>query len=406
MLEKEPHCENTAGDSDRRIIVALIDDSESDLAITTRFLRKLPNWECEVRAFLDPDVALQTLPGQEIHVVLSDFHMGKWTGLGLLEELCARGQSAPFVLLTGEASVDIAAQSMHAGVADFFPKDSLSVESLARSITSIVQKDRVQKELVSTRDELACSVDLLRRRTAEIESFYHSVCHELKTPLTSAREFVSLVRDRLAGPLNDEQFEFLTIAIRNHDRIVVCMNDMLDATRVETGKISCNASPYAVVPLLDELRMTWGKRAVEADIGLTFSYEDNLPQLCVDEVRFNQILNNLIGNALKFTGAGGEVRVQCHRIANDSKFLEIQVSDTGRGIPEEKLDRIFDRLFQTAEEDACLQGGLGLGLYISKELAHLHGGELSVESTEGTGSTFSLTLPIHDETPSPQKSKV
>lgn len=383
----------SANEAKAPLIVVVVDDSEVDQYLVARMLKKLPDWNAEVHRFSDASDALEALATLTPDVILTDYHMGNWTGLEFFRELRSQGKTAPLILLTGAADVELAAECIHSGVADFFAKDGLNVKSLNRSVTNAVQKDRLQKEVIETRDELAATVDELRDRNREIESFYHSVSHELKTPLTGAREFVSLVLDGLAGEITDKQRSFLETAHKNHDRIVVCINDMLDATRLDTGKVSCHPAPHSVEELFGELGRIWTSKANEGDIDLQLKSADGLPQINVDPTRFDQILNNLISNALKFTDAGGEVRVDCEAIKDNSDFVEIRVSDSGRGIAPEKLDRVFDRLFQAKDEDACVQGGLGLGLYITRELVRLHGGEVEVESEEGQGATFSLTLP-------------
>jgi CheY-like chemotaxis protein len=134
--------------------------------------------------------------------------------------------------------------------------------------------------------------------------------------------------------------------------------------------------------------------ATGKDITLTCRIDPDLPLITIDENRIAQVVTNLVNNALKFTSPGGEIAVLVSQSLDRPAALEVSVSDTGRGIPEEQLERVFDRLYQIKTGDAATEQGIGLGLFICRELVHLHGGEIVAESELGVGSTFTFTLPL------------
>ena len=234
--------------------------------------------------------------------------------------------------------------------------------------------------------------DLLRRNQ-EIQNFYHTLSHELKTPLTSAREFVSIVMDGLAGPLTREQTEYLSIAQESCDHLRVCIDDLIDATRLETGKLALELKPAAFGPLLHRTLTTFRTRAAEKNVALVAEIPADLPDIPIDEVRITQVVTNLLNNAIKYTPSGGTITVKAGDAPDCVDLIEVSISDTGCGIKPEDQERIFDRLYQVKAGDATTEQGVGLGLYLSRELIQLHGGSIRVASEPGKGSTFSFLLP-------------
>lgn len=262
-------------------------------------------------------------------------------------------------------------------------------------IREITERKLAEARLAERTMQLQRTNKDLLRKNEEIESFYHTVSHELKTPLTSAREYVSLVLDKLAGPLTSEQREFLETSMESCDQMTLCINDLLDATRLQTGKLAVNPHPFSMDKLVQRVVALMAPAAEDKGISLQHVIEPDLPDVLIDEKRVAQVLTNLLDNALKFTPEGGEIVVKIGNSPRSLEFVLVSVSDTGRGIEPDRLGRIFDRLYQVKESDSMTQGGLGLGLSICQELVGLHGGEIWAESQPGKGSTFFFTVPKH-----------
>ncbi len=235
--------------------------------------------------------------------------------------------------------------------------------------------------------------DLLRQNR-EIQNFYHTLSHELKTPLTSTREFVSIVLDGIAGEVNEEQREYLEIARSGCKQLQVCINDLLDVTRLETGKLHVDLVSAEFGPFLSKVVGGLQPMATERELCLSLELAPDLGSLPFDGARITQVINNLVGNAFKFTPPGGRVTVRASRLEAHPGFVAIAVTDTGRGIPADKVDRIFERLYQVKDSDAATEQGMGLGLYICRELVQLHGGCFEVESELNRGSVFTFYLPM------------
>jgi PAS domain S-box-containing protein len=263
------------------------------------------------------------------------------------------------------------------------------------SLRDITQRKHSEQQLRFGDEELKRANQNLVERNAEIQKFYHTLSHELKTPLTSAREFVSILMDGLAGPLNETQMEYLGIAKESCDQLRLYINDMLDVTRLETGKMSLDFQTAPLGSLVETVVKMLAPAAEGKKLSLSCDCQPDLRDIPFDKQRILQVITNLITNAIKFTPAGGLVCLGLSEAPADSECLQVVVRDTGRGITADQLGLIFNRLHQAHRDDALAESrsGLGLGLYICQELVQLHGGRIWAESELGQGSTFTFTIP-------------
>lgn len=266
-------------------------------------------------------------------------------------------------------------------------------------LRDITERKEAEKKMRRIRVRLEQTNRDLRGKNKEIQNFYHTLSHELKTPLTSAGEFISIVMDGLAGPLNHTQMEYLGIARQSCNQLRFCINDLLDATRLETGKLAIELKRASLVPIIERVLTTMRSRAKEKAITLTQELRPDLGYAPLDEYRMTQVISNLLGNAIKYTPPGGAVMIKAGDAPGRPEFIQVSVKDTGCGVPKEEQERIFDRLYQVKSGDATTEQGVGLGLYLCRELVQLHGGEIRVESQLGKGSTFSFVLPKNGPAP-------
>jgi signal transduction histidine kinase len=234
----------------------------------------------------------------------------------------------------------------------------------------------------------------MQQRLLTKDQFLSHVSHELRSPLTAIYQFVTILLDGLAGDLNPEQKEYLNIVLRNLQQLHNMITDLLEATRAETGKLAFEPRCVSLSQLASEVLETTLPTAIAKGVALTVDVPTDLPFVFADPARIKQILTNLIENAIKFTPAKGEITLRAQINNHDSDFLCVAVADNGCGISPEGTQKIFDRLFQETETIDANRQGLGLGLYICKELVKLHGGKIWVESDLGKGSTFYFTLPL------------
>lgn len=222
--------------------------------------------------------------------------------------------------------------------------------------------------------------------------FISLVSHELRTPLTSIIGFVSFILDGKAGAINDRQRNSLARVQRQSKRLAALINDLLDISRIESGRIQMDRAPISLLEIVRQRIEEIRPQADEKSIQMSLTAPESVPQILGDEARMGQVFTNLVGNAIKFTPDNGEVNV---KIEADGNLLHVEVIDTGPGIPPEERQKIFDKFYQLSDISTRQQGGSGLGLSISKSIVEAHSGKLWIDDgNQGKGSNFQFVLPL------------
>ena len=225
------------------------------------------------------------------------------------------------------------------------------------------------------------------KKADKIQSdFLSMVNHELRTPLASIKEGVSLVLDEVAGSLNEKQKNFLNIVKRNVDRLSGLINGLLDLSKMEAGKMELIRGNIDINELAREATSAYENT-------IYFELAKDLPHIFVDRDKTISVLSNLVSNALKFTSGDKGITVRTARFNKDPNFILVSVQDSGRGIAKKDIHKIFVKFRQLEDILTRKVGGTGLGLVIAKDIVELQGGKIWVESEEGKGSSFSFVLP-------------
>jgi len=233
--------------------------------------------------------------------------------------------------------------------------------------------------------------ELVRLQKAK-EQFLANISHEIRTPINGIAGIAGLLNQK-QNP--DEQETYLNAIRHSAENLKVIINDILDLAAIESGKLKFEKIAFNLTDLLPSLISTFSHQAQEKKISLHYTVDESLNRFLIgDPVRLNQILINLIGNAVKFTHSG-TIHVRCciQKENKNTCWIEIAVSDTGVGIPSEKLTTIFESFSQADESVTRRYGGTGLGLTIARQLIDLQKGKIEVESKEHVGSTFKITIP-------------
>ena len=376
----------------------IVDDDLTYLALCRRYLTRAEDYTYDIVTVSGAAEALAACAEAPFDCLLIDYGLPDRTGTDLIGTLRKRLGSAlpPVVVISADVTADAAIEAVRHHASDFLTKREVSATALRRSLGNAVEKGRLQRAVTARRRELQTANRELERRAVEIQRFYHTVSHEMKTPLTAAREFVAIVRDGLAGEVSNDQAELLGHALECCDQITTQFNDLIDLTRLETGKMRLERSPTGFADVVERSIAMCESAARAKSLVVEHDVEENLPDLDIDGGRIVQVLSNLLGNAIKFTPGGGRVRLEAHRAPDrDADAVEVRVVDSGCGISESDCRKIFDRLYQVRiAADNPESSGLGLGLSISREIVRGHGSDLVVDSRVGAGSTFSFTLPI------------
>lgn len=221
--------------------------------------------------------------------------------------------------------------------------------------------------------------------------FVSMVSHELRTPLTSIKGYVSMLREGELGELTPEQLEFLDITLENADRLMGLINDLLDISRIESGRLRLSLSDFDFGDVIKAVRSDMRAMGETKQIKTIVEGSTGPVRVHADRDRVVQILANLLSNAYKYSPEGSTVRIRSHV---DGRFAKIQVIDQGMGLSEQDLAKLFTKFFRTEAAKKRGISGTGLGLSISRQLVEMQGGEMSVKSEIGQGSTFTFTLPL------------
>jgi signal transduction histidine kinase len=237
----------------------------------------------------------------------------------------------------------------------------------------------------------------LQRRTRELEvasqhksEFLANMSHELRTPLNAIIGFSEVLSERMFGELNAKQDEYLKDIHASGQHLLSLINDILDLSKVEAGKMELEVSDFDLPVVVDNALMLVRERAARRGIDLHRTVDERLGQIQGDERKIRQVLLNLLSNAIKFTPDGGRIEVGA-KLVNGS--IEVSVSDTGVGIAPEDQEAVFEEFRQVGTADKKVEG-TGLGLTLSRKFVELHGGKIWVKSQLGAGSTFAFTIPV------------
>ena len=255
--------------------------------------------------------------------------------------------------------------------------------------------------LISIRDitERRKAEDKIKEAIAIKSEFISMASHELRTPLTAIKEGVRLVITEQTGELNDEQKEFLGIAKRNVDRLARLINDILDFQKLDAGKMEFSMQKNDVNEVVKEIKEAMVHLANEKGVSLITELDDNIPRIKFDRDRITQVLMNIVNNAVKFIKQGDIIITT----AKDDNIVRVCVQDTGPGIKEEDLPKLFREFEQISTGKDRKTSGTGLGLAISRQIIKEHNGEIWAESEYGKGATFHFVLPVEQCNGKPER---
>jgi signal transduction histidine kinase len=327
---------------------------------------------------------LQSMAAEKPSVVLLDLNLPDSRGAETFRKVLNKVPDVPVVVLSGQDDEELAVRAVHQGVQDYLVKGAFDSKQLSRALRYAIE-----------RQALLSSLDISRKQQLQFkDQFLSHVSHELRTPLTCIHQFVTILLDGLAGPVLPEQEEHLETMLRSVNQLRNMIGDLLDASRTESGKTSLNRRCIAVGDVVQEVVAMLRPLAAEKQIGLEVGLDQRAPLVHADAERVLQVLTNLIHNAIKFTPQGGSIIAKAFAVETDPEYVYVSVTDSGIGITPDARPLIFERMYQAPDTVDDSRKGLGLGLYIAKEIIRLHGGRIWVESEPGTGSTFAFTLPV------------
>jgi len=316
------------------------------------------------------DIPRQRLIGKSVNELLGLYGHSGDSWINTIEKWAQNSDAVEeLAFLADELTIEDKVVSVHLSPV-MAGKQFFGTVSIFRDITKEVEVDKLKSEFVST------------------------VSHELRTPMTSIKGYADLILMGAAGPLTPPQQRYLKVIKNNADRLHMLVNDLLNISRIETGKTTLDLRPLDIPQVLEQVvegHLRGRIQHEQKQLHVTTSIEPSLPLVNADHARVTQILTNLIDNAFNYTPEYGHIYLQ---VTKNGDYVNVSVRDSGIGISRENQAKIFDRFFRAEDENVQAVPGTGLGLAIVRSLIEMHGGELKVESKLGEGSTFTFNLPV------------
>lgn len=281
------------------------------------------------------------------------------------------------------------------------------------------------RELEDKTSKLQEAYDKLKELDRLKSNFLGTVSHELRTPLTSIMGYSEMLREGIAGPLNEEQSEYVRTIHEKGTHLLTLIMSLLDLSKLESGTMRMTRKDFDLQSVLAEVRSTVVPAARKKSVDLVVDAPGDLPVLFGDRQRMFQVVLNLVDNAMKFTPEGGRITMAAKTVvvkldgededdslffARTQKRVELRIMDTGIGIPEKERDKVFDAFYQVDSSSTREYGGTGLGLAIVKRLVEAHGGTIRIEGNVPTGAVFCVSLPVGQTSaskpPAPRKASL
>jgi signal transduction histidine kinase len=373
----------------KEIQVLFLDDEESIVEGMERLFIREPYG---IFATSSVAKAREMLAKEKIKVVVSDYRMPEISGVKFLREVKELYPEMVKILFTGYTDFSAAEEAINVGEVYRFVSKPWKTAELLSTIRQCIEHYDLVVEARTKTEELEAANKKLKLMYEMQKEFTSTVSHELRTPLASIKTAIDLVVKRMVGEINEEQQDVLGRAKNNVDRLKRLIDDILDLTKMEAGKLNMDFIKSDIHQVIQEV--VDAQRDVIQGRGLFIKMEfaPDLPQISFDRDRIIQVLNNLLGNAVKFTQEGGITVVTQNKAAEN--HILVTIRDTGRGVSQEDIAKLFQKFQQIECAQDNEEGGTGLGLVICKEIVTRHGGQIWAESEPGKGSSFHLTLPI------------
>ena len=325
-------------------------------------------------------------------LLVVDVVMPQMDGFELCRELRNRPatKDVPILIATGLDDLHSVAKAYDAGATDFIAKP-LNWLILNHRIRYMLRAARAFNELRQNQERLRTAKEEAEAANRAKSEFLTNMSHELRTPLNAIIGFSSMMRDQLAGPLGTQYLDYTKIIVESGTHLLAIINDILDVARAETGRLKLSEEEVDIADIVSLSAGMIRTLAEKAEVECSFEVADDLPLFWGDPTKMRQILINLLTNAIKFTPAGGEVRLTAKQEQNGA--INFLIKDTGIGIPADKMAVALAPFGQVDSSLARRYDGVGLGLPLTKRLLELHDGTLEIISEPGRGTEVTALLP-------------
>lgn len=375
-----------------KIRVLLVEDNPTDALIIRKKLQRDEAFDYVLTHVLSGEEAISKLEKELYSITLLDYNLPKKSGLETLREICGRDIKMPVVMITGQGDEVVAAKLIKEGAFDYLPKrenyeDSvpIMIKKTIAEFKARLESERLQREIALKKDELEKTNEKLKELDRMKSDFVSNVVHELRTPLTIIKGNLDNIDKGFAGQVQPKQKEILGDVFKVVNRLARLVNDLLDLSKIESGKMELNREDFDIVEMANEAVRNFEKLAAEKKVNIKKDFPSSTIMINADRDKLMQVFVNLMGNALKFIDKG-DVGIRMIELQDE---VQIEIRDTGPGMSKDQLDKIFDKFVRVLAER---KEGTGLGLSIAKDIISLHKGRIRAESELGKGSIFIFNL--------------
>ena len=341
--------------------------------------------------------ALALLRKQPFNIVIANIKLPDVGGLEILETAKELNPEAAVIMITDHTSFETAVNAVDEGAYAYILKP-VAMNELATIINNALREQKLLIENRKLVESLQRSNKRLERANRALERASHAksdfmakMSHELRTPLNVISGFSELMLDQVPGKVNEEQRGCLDDILSSSRHLLGLINEVLDLSKIESGKVELRLTNIALSDMLQSLRSTMMPMLVPREQSLDIEVEEGLPPVHADKAKLRQVFFNLVSNASKFTPSRGRLKIE---VARRGDWCQVSVVDSGIGVKKEDQEQIFEPFYQVDSSVAGEEKGTGLGLTLAQEIVERHGGQIWIESEYGKGSRFTFTVPL------------
>jgi signal transduction histidine kinase len=364
-----------------KINVLIADDEESLRATIAAWLG---DEGFEVDQAADGLEAIKKVQGRDFDIALLDIKMPGANGLEVLRFIKKNSNPTEVVMMTGMSDVGMAVEAMKLGAKEYLTKP-VDLDQLVPQLRSLIKKRDAEERIRQLQAE----------HTARL-------LYDLHNPISGLKQSIGYLMKGMAGPLSDHQKELMGYMVNSIDKVITLLNDMMDLTKLEGGRVRLNEGIGNLADTVQKVMQEYRVPIQSNKVSLEIAVEPELPPIEYDSQKIEQVLHNLVSNAIKYTPTGGAIIVQARKVAlvieegqQPQDFMMVSVFNSGQGIPKEELPTIFDRYRNVVTDSKDKKKTTGLGLTICQRIIEAHNGKIWVESELGKGATFFFALPVH-----------
>lgn len=374
--------------------ILVIDFNQQNIIRIKDALSAIPDVYYDVSFVQKEEQVLKKVDEEVYDAILLSYDLPGANGLEILSDLQYKDLPGPVIMMADKRDEEFSTQAMREGAYDYVIREKefekgipLVIHNAINAYLAKKERERLQKEIAAKNVELEAANKKLKALDSIKSDFVANVAHEFRTPLTIIKGNVDLVLKGGLGNVETTQREMLEGAITVANRLARLVNDLLDISKIESGKMQMKKERFNINNIIEENLSAFSKIMNDRKQTLQKDLAKDIPEIIGDTDKITQVFVNLLSNAIKYSPDGGAIIIKTLSL---EKEIMVEVSDTGEGIAPENLDKVFDKFTRVTAEK---KEGTGLGLPIAKDMVVLHKGRMWVKSELGKGSQFYFTLP-------------